>query len=153
MNWRRAVMRWVLLALASVCIGLAAPHSKTWENLGQLHAGDRVEIVTSGASANGEFVSSSTESLTIRTGHGEQRFSRPDVIRVVSRASSHRTRNALIGAGIGVAISIIADQTIGTYLRNESNPDIARPLIWTVPIAAGGAIGALIPGYPVIYRK
>jgi hypothetical protein len=91
--------------------------------------------------------------VTVHTPAGEQRFLRPDVTRVVSRARSHRLRNALIGAGVGVAISIVTDQTVGTYLRNESNPDGARPLIWTVPIAAGAAIGAAFPSHPTIYRK
>jgi len=29
----------------------------------------------------------------------------------------------------------------------------ARPLIWTVPIAVCGGIGAAFPSYAVIYRK
>ena len=62
-------------------------------------------------------------------------------------------RNFLIGVGVGAAIGLIADQTAGAYLRNESNPASARPLIWAVPIALGGAIGAAFPSYSVIYKK
>jgi hypothetical protein len=141
------------LVIALLLAGGAAAAPKTWESLNQLHPGEPIEIIRGDRAVKGDFVSSSTESLTIRTPVGEQRFLRPDVARVISRARSHRLRNALIGAGVGVAISIVTDQTVGTYLRNESNPDAARPVIWTVPIAAGAAIGAAIPSHPTIYRK
>ena len=62
-------------------------------------------------------------------------------------------RNILIGVGVGAAIGLVTDQTIGTYLRNESNPAGARPLIWILPIALCGGIGAASPSYPVIYQK
>jgi predicted lysophospholipase L1 biosynthesis ABC-type transport system permease subunit len=62
-------------------------------------------------------------------------------------------RNVLIGVGVGAAISLVTDQTLGAYLRNESNPASARPLIWTLPMAFCGGIGAAFPSYPVIYRK
>lgn len=146
-------MRILLIALTSVGLAVAAPASKTWESLGQLNSGGPIEVVTSDRSEKGEFVSSSTESLTIHTPHGEERFDRKEVMRVVSRAQSHRMRNVLIGVGVGAAVGLITDQTVGKYLRNEANPASARPLIWTVPIAVCGGIGAAFPSYPVIYRK
>jgi hypothetical protein len=146
-------MRFVLIALATVGIVPAAPASTNWENLGQLRSGAPVEVFTSDRAEKGEFVSSSTESLTIRTIRGEQRFLRPEVLRVVSRAQSRRMRNALIGAGVGVAIALAVDQSVGRFLRNESNPSSARPLIWTLPIALCSGVGAAFPSYPVIYRK
>jgi len=141
------------IAVASMGVIVAAPASKTWESLGQLKAGVPIEVVTRDHAEKGEFVSSSTESLTIHMRHGEQRFSRPEVVRIVSRKESRRMRNALIGVGVGAAIGLITDQTLGAYLRNESNPASARPLIWTLPIAVGAGIGAAFPSYPVIYRK
>ena len=146
-------MRLLLIALASVGLVFAATASKTWESLGQLHSGAQIEVVTNDRAEKGEFVSSSTESLTIHTRHGEQRFLRPEIVRVVSRTQSRRTRNVLIGVGVGAAIGLVTDQTLGAYLRNESNPVSARPLIWTLPIALCGGIGAAFPSYPVIYRK
>ena len=146
-------MRLLLIALASVGLVLAAPVSKTWESLVQVKPGTLIEVVTSDHAEKGEFVSSSTESLTIKTRGGEQRFLRPEVVRVVSRSQPRRKRNVLIGVGVGAAISLITDQTLGAYLRNESNPASARPLIWTVPIALCGGIGAAFPSYTVIYRK
>lgn len=146
-------MKLLLLALASAGLVLAAPGSRVWEGLGQLSSGTPIEVVTADRAEKGEFVSSSSESLTIHTQQGEERFLRADVVRVVSRRASHRTRNVLIGVGVGAAISLVTDRSLGTYLRNESNPGGARALIWALPIAIGGGIGALFPGYPVIYRK
>ena len=144
-----------LLLTVFVCAGLvlAAPASKGWENVGQIQPGTRVEVVTADRGEVGEFVGSSTESLTIRTPAGERKFLRTDVQRVVSRAESHHVRNMLIGAGVGAAVGLVVDQTVGRYLRNESNPDNARPIMWGVPIAVCGGIGALMPGYRVVYRK
>ena len=145
--------RSLLVALVSVRLILAAPVPQTWERLEKLNPGAPVEVATSTRIEKGEFVSSSTESLTIRTGQGEHRFPRQEVVRVISRAHSRRMRNLLIGVGVGAAIGLAADQTIGTYLRNESNPTGARALIWTLPIALCGAVAAAVPSYPVIYRK
>ena len=92
-------MRLLLIALASVGLVLAAPVSKTWESLGQIKPGTLVEVVTSDRAEKGEFVASSTESLTIKARGGEQRFLRPEVVRVVSRIQPRRTRNVLIGVG------------------------------------------------------
>jgi hypothetical protein len=146
-------MKSLLLALACVGLVLAAPASKTWDSVRQLRPGAPIEVVTTDRAVKGEFVSSSTEGLTIRTRSGEQRFARPDIVRVVSRTRSRRVRNILIGVGVGAAISLVTDRTIGAYLRNEANPESARPLIWTLPIALCGGIGAAAPSYPVIYRK
>ena len=146
-------MRSLLIALASVGLVLAAPASKTWENLGQLKSGAPIEVVTRDRVEKGEFVSNSTESPTIHTRRDEQRFLRPEVVRVVSRTQPRRTRNFLIGVGVGTAIGLATDQTLGKFLRNEGNPASARPLIWSIPIVLCGGIGAAVPSYRVIYRK
>lgn len=146
-------MKSLLLALASVGLVLAASASKGWENLGRLNPGAPIEVVTGSRGETGEFAASSSESLTIRTPGGERKFLRPEVVQVVARGQSRRARNLLIGIGVGAGIGLLTDQTLGRYLRNESNPPGARPLIWGIPITAGGGIGAAIPSYRVIYRK
>jgi len=147
------LIRSLLIALAGAGLVLAAPVSKGWDNLGRLNPGTRIEVVSSRQAETGEFVSSSTESLTIRTHGGERKFLRQDVERITARSQPHRKRNFLIGVGVGAAIGLAVDQTLGRYLRNESNPSSARPIIWGVPIAVCGGIGAAMPGYTVIYRK
>jgi hypothetical protein len=146
-------MKCLLIALVSVGLASAAPGAKTWEALSQLKLGGPIEVLTGNHAQKGLFVSVSNESLTIQTHGAEERFPRGEVVRVVSRKSSHRTRNVLIGVGVGAAIGLVADRTLGTYLRNESNPPGARPMIWTLPIAVCGGIGALFPGHRVIYQR
>ena len=141
-----------LLLLALICTSFLNGAPKTWAAVGRLTPGTPVEVVTSSGPEMGQVVSSSTEDLTIRTNGREHKFARSEILRVTSRARSKRLRNMLIGAGIGVGVSLLADRTIGTYLRNESSSN-GRPFIWTIPIAAGAGIGAAFPGYPVIYRK
>jgi hypothetical protein len=141
-----------LFFLALICTNFLSAAPKTWDAVGRLRPGTPVEVVTSTGSETGQVVSSSTENLTIRTNRGEHNFARPDIIRVTSRTKSKRVRNMLIGAGVGLGISLLADRTIGTYIRNESSSS-GRPFIWTIPIAAGAGIGAAFPSYPVVYRK
>src|SRR5437016_3290446 len=115
-------MNYKLLAIVLWTVVLAAPawaEKKTWDNLSRLKAGESVEVVTKDLSEKGEFVASSTESLTVRTRNGEQKFARPDVVRVSSRTESKRLRNLAIGAGIGVALGLVTDKTLGAYLHNE----------------------------------
>src|ERR1700675_3321630 len=122
-------MRSLLIALASAGLVFGVPASKAWEGLGQLNSGAVIEVVTSDRAEKGEFVSSSTESLTIHTRRGERKFLRPEVVRVVSRSHSRRTRNVLIGVGVGAAIGLVTDQTLGAYLRNDPNQTGPRPLM------------------------
>jgi hypothetical protein len=62
-------------------------------------------------------------------------------------------RNILIGAGIGLAVGIAVDRTLGTYIRNERG-DIAgvRALTYAAPIALFAGIGAALAPYRTIYR-
>jgi|SRR6185312_13777347 len=147
------LVRLFITVIVSAGLLLAAPDSTTWESLSQLKSGASVEVITRDRAEKGEYLSSSSESLSIRTPNGEQKFLRPDVVRVISRRPLRRLRNMLIGGGIGVAIAAVTDATLGTRLRNESNPENARLLIWSIPIAGGAAIGALRSGHKVIYQK
>ena len=45
---------------------------------------------------------------------------RTRVRRVQVKSASRRVRNIVIGAAIGLAVGLVADQTLGTYLRNEA---------------------------------
>jgi hypothetical protein len=143
--------RFLCIAIAFAGLAFAAP--KSWDNLGRLQAGAKIEVVTAHGSDRGAFASFSNEAIVVRTNRGERSFPRNEVLRVVSREKSRRVRNLLIGIGVGAAIGLVTDSTLGAYLRNESNPEGARALIWTLPIGFCGAIGAAIPSYPAVYRK
>src|SRR6185503_13270468 len=126
----------------------ARAEKKTWDRLANLRAGDQLEVVTAAGAGKGAFVSSSTESLTIRDSAGERKFPRAEIVRVTARSQSRRLRNLLIGVGAGVAIGLITDQTLGTRIRNENSSDPVLSLLWVVPIGIGAGVGAAIPSYP-----
>ena len=149
-------MKNLVALLVSLTLTVAAPakaaSSKPWEDLSHLKQSAPIQVFTKDHADKGEYVSCSTETLTIRTSVGEKRFPRAEVERVVSRTQGKRVRNILIGAGVGAAIGLATDQTLGTLLRNEGHLD-NRGLMWALPIALGAGIGAAFPSYPVIYRK
>jgi hypothetical protein len=127
--------------------------AQAWDTLRGLKAGERIRVVdSSGATQTGTFQAVSDSSITVAGRRGENAIERSKVKRVEVRSSARRTRNLLIGLGIGVAVGATVDQTVGTYLRNEANEGAgARALTYLVPTALFGAIGAL-PAYRTIYK-
>ncbi len=140
----------ILVALCFAIPSMAARKDE-WQALDRLRTGDSIEVVAGNGREKGEFVSSSTESLMIRTNAGEKRFERAGVVQVISRSSSRRLSNIVIGAGIGLAISGVTDGTLGVRLRNEGSNE--RALIWTLPVAAGAGVGAVLPAHKTIYKR
>ncbi len=133
----------------------AAADSKSWENLATLQSGEKIVVIETNAKAErvGRFTHFDSDSISLRAGTAEMLIARSAVVRIYSRQRTKRVRNALIGVGIGAGIGLLADQTLGSYLRNESNPDNARALIWATPIAIGATLGGLIPGRGTIYKR
>jgi len=139
------------LLLATLREGRAAA---TWERLSELHAGDAITVVQMDQKEYpGEFVRVSAENLVLRSGAGELTVERPRIWRVTLRSRSKRLRNALIGGGIGFAVSLTADRTIGAFLNNEGGYHAgARALIWGLPIGIGAGLGGATPSHPTIYQ-
>jgi hypothetical protein len=110
-------------------------------------------VETSGKSSRGAFVRVTPGGIELRSEGRETAIGKSDVERVTRSLGGHRLRNALIGLGAGAAGALVTDQTLGRYLRNESNPANARVLIWTLPMAAGAAAGAAFPAHETVYRR
>lgn len=145
----------MVLALMMVLLAapaLAAPDS--WDNLGRLRAGQKIEIVDMKLkSVQGEFTGYTPTAVSLRKADGEVAIAREDVFRVTLRQGSHRARNVLLGLGIGAASGIAAGAIAGK-VYHESGETGAFMLV-TMPIGAGlGALaGAALPaGEPTIYR-
>jgi hypothetical protein len=130
-------------------------HAQTWETLRGLRAGDRVYVLDSaGKQHKGTFSSLSDEALSISAGKTQVSIERARVRRVDIPSSSRRIRNALIGAGVGFAVGLATDLTLGAYLRNESGESGgARALTYILPIALVGGVAAAVPGHKTIYRS
>ena len=91
--------------------------------------------------------------MSISADNGEAMVERTRVKRVKLRSGSRRVRNTIIGAGIGFAVGLTIDQTLGTYFRNESSEGTgARVLTYLAPAGIFAVIGAAFPAYRTIYR-
>jgi hypothetical protein len=139
------------IAFLFFTIPLAA---QSWEALRGLKPGDAVKIQdTAGKEQKGKFRTVSDNAISIETGRQEVSIEKAKVRRVQIKSGTRRLRNFAIGAGIGLVLGLVADQTLGVYLRNESNEgDGARALTYIAPIALFGGIGAAASGYRTIYR-
>ncbi len=77
----------------------------------------------------GTLTSVSDSAIAIRESNGgEVSIERARVRRVELRSGSRRVRNALIGAGVGLAVGATVDLTLGVRLRNEGS-GASRPLV------------------------
>jgi hypothetical protein len=128
--------------------------AESWDVLRGLGAGDKIKVVDANhQELKGAFTAFSDRGLSLETAKGVVEIERARVSRVQGRAGSRRVRNILIGAGIGLAVGIAVDQTVGTFFRNEQgNNGGARALTYIAPIALFGGIGATLSSYRTIYR-
>jgi len=145
------MIRQILLVIFSCAIALGA---QSWEDLSGLKPGDRVKVKdASGKEYKGSFRALSADAITIETRNKELSVERARVRRVQIASSSRRLRHFAIGAGIGFALGLITDQTLGAFLRNESGEGTgARALTYIAPIGLFGGIAAAAPAYKTVYR-
>src|SRR6476646_961005 len=123
----------ILIALLYCTIPLAA---QTWEALSVLKTDDAVKVrSTDGKEYKGKFRSVSATAIALEVKQSEMSVERTRVRRVEIKSSARRWRNVAIGVGIGFAVGLVTDLTLGQYLRNElSEGDCARALTYIVPI-------------------
>ena len=130
--------------LLTVCLSAAHAAPKTWDNIRAIAPGHAIRVHTAAEKQTGTFIAVDETTLRLKTSAGnEVSVPRSEITRVYSQSRSHRRRNFIIGAVIGVAVGAIAYGTLGTLLENEGAEDTATLLF--VPIAIGGAVGAAVP--------
>jgi hypothetical protein len=140
-----------LLALIVCALPLLA---QSWDPVRSLAAGAQVKVrETSGTEHKGTVTAVTPDAVSISTKGGAVSVERSRVNRVQIHRSSRRPRNIAIGAAIGFAVGLTIDQTLGTYLRNESNESsAARAVTYIAPIGIFGALGATFSSYRTIYQ-
>ena len=145
-----------MVRLAALLLAAVAPLcAQSWDALRALKSGDRIRIQEiDGTSHDGTFVALTETSISVRTKQSEAAVERSRTRRVQIRSGARRARNFAIGAAIGLAVGVVADQTLGTYLRNESNESSGtRAVTYIAPIGLFGALGGAFPAYRTIYKK
>lgn len=127
----------------------------SWDDLRQIGAGSVVSVQdTAGRDYRGKFTAVTPAAISLATDSGPAGIERTRVRRVKVRVPSRRARNIAIGVGIGFAVGLVVDQTLGTYFRNESNQtDAARAITYVAPIGIFGALGAAIAPWRTAYRS
>ena len=129
-------------------------HAQSWEDVRRLEMGSKVRVQdSSGEQHSGVLSAATAESIAIKTSKGEVATERSRVKRVQVSSGARRGRNIAIGAGIGVAVGAVTDNTLGAYLRNETGESsAARAATYLIPTALFGAIGAAMSPYRTVYK-
>jgi hypothetical protein len=132
---------------------LAQSSQGNWDNLKQLHAGQKIEVVDSSMkSLRGPFVSVSEEAITLQVGKSQESIERAKVVRVSVRDTSHRTRNMMIGAALGVGAGLALTVPLEIQQSNEGNSFVGAMAGVTVGLGGAGLGLGAIPGSRTIYR-
>jgi hypothetical protein len=141
-----------ILFAVTLLIAAVPSGAQSWDRLQSLAPGDRVRVLdTDGRHYSGVWTDVTIDAISFRAGSRAVSLERPRVRRVEVRSTPRRLRRVLIWAGIGVAIGVVVDQTLGTRLRNEGN-DSGRAAIYLGPTGVLGGIAAAFPAYRTTYR-
>jgi hypothetical protein len=150
-DMRKAILVLVFLDLVPV-FALAQSAEDSWDNLKQLRAGQKIEVVDSSMKTlKGAFVSISDEAISLQVGKSEQSVVRAKVVRVSVRDNSHRVRNMLLGSGILGGIILTPAFILLVQQSNEGNSCGACAAAIAAGFGGGAALGA-IPGSRTVYR-
>ena len=139
----------ILLALLA-CVGAwAQGPADSWDNLKQLVAGQKIEVVEMNLKKlTGTFVGFSEQEISVQSADGRMSVPRAEVFRVGVVRS--RSRNIGIGAAIGLGAGV----AIGVA-GLKSGEEAAQYSLLAIPFALGVGAGvgaAMPPGYRTIYR-
>jgi hypothetical protein len=148
-------MKTVGLCLLLAVHALAAD-TASWQNLGAIRTGQKVEVRTAADRFTGEFVRFDAQAITLRDKKGERSLAQSDVNQVAIAKSS---RGIWIGVVAGAAGGLLAGSLLGERLANESGGDFRnlKPAVTGACAGAGAligaAIGASVRRAKLIYRK
>jgi hypothetical protein len=144
----------LLVPLLASGIALAgAKHTGSWDNLKQLRAGDKIEVVDQSLrSYRGTFESVSDEAISLRSKKDSFTVERANVLRVSVRDSGKRTRRMLLGAAIGAGAAPAITVPIQVVSSNEGNSSAGLVAGATAGAAGAGlAVGSTM-GNRTLYR-
>ena len=157
----------VCLALLVLSLGISATsaigddvkNQAAWDKLKRLSPGQQIQVVQNGAqSTTGNFRSVTDEAIVVSAATGDQTITRQSVVRVSTKGSGHRARNAVIGAGIGAGAGAGIGAAVGGCGQGTACIGASRGQITGVVAAVGAlvgaAVGALLPsgGWHEVYR-
>ena len=140
----------IVLSALFPALGLAQSAKDSWDNLKQLQAGQKIQVVDMNwKSFKGELIAVTDEGISLQVKKDEISVERQNVLRVSDRERTRRGRNAVIGAMCGGLLGLVVG------LVNPSDELGAAPSAVLSAASLGGigaGVGAAVPGHPTIYR-
>jgi len=95
---KRLTLVLLVFLLSSGSAIAATKDTESWDNLRQLRAGDKIEVIDQSLkSFRGMLVSVSDEAISLQSKKGTLTVERSNVLRVTVRDAGRRTRNMLLG--------------------------------------------------------
>lgn len=149
----RGIVGAVLLIMSARLIP-AQSSLHSWENLRQLHIGQKIEVVDMKLkSVQGEFTGYSEDAVSLRVGRDEVSILRVAVLSVKNRQRSRRGRNALLGLAIGAAGGLAAGAIRGATYHEAGETGVFMLVYTPIGAGIGAAVGTALPaGQVTIYR-
>jgi len=134
------------------CASVAQANQASWSSLSGLRPGQKIQVSdTSSKKYSGTFLSVSDTAISTQGNASEQTTLRPQVRSVRLMESSHRLRNALIGAGIGAGagagITAAAWEQHG-FAGSKGTGAVVGAIVGGL---AGAIVGVLLPSHKTIY--
>jgi hypothetical protein len=153
-------MRKLLLALCVLGISCTLQaQGKTWANLNQIQAGDKIQVLEMNSTrVTGKFVSVSATSISLEAAGTTQNVLSQDVKSVKLMKNKHRLRNALIvggaGAGIGAGIGAATHKgcpSTQTFCFDIGGRSFPAAIGAAIGLLGGGVAGAFLPSHETVY--
>ena len=102
---------------------------QSWETLKQLQVRQEIQVVDMNLkSLKGTLVGVSNEAISLRVENDEIAIQRANVLRVSLREKPNRSRNALIGLGMGAAAGLVAIGSLALALQAGGGPASRGPI-------------------------
>jgi hypothetical protein len=155
--------KFVILICVAVmpCVAFARTDQTSWENLGALGAGQKIQILElNSKKVSGSFLNFSSTNISLQAPSGEQIILRQDVRSVTLMENHHRFRNTLIGAavgvgagaGIGAAAYHPCTSSAGLGCIGYTGRGIPVGIGAVVGGVGGAIVGAVWPSHKTIFR-
>lgn len=155
---QKNILRGSLLMLV-LFLGLPAALAQTqqgsWSNLERLKAGQRIEVIESTMKRHaGNFVTVTSDLLTLRENGSDVPVKREDVVRVSTSSGPKRGEHALIGLVVGGAIGAGIGAASGSSngFLGGSSRGIGALVGVVIGAPSGALVGVVVPAHATVYR-
>ena len=145
----------MLVLFLGLPAALAQTKQSSWSNLERLKGGQRIEVIESTMKRHaGNFVTVTSELLTLRENGSAVTVKREDVVRVSTSSGPKRGEHAVIGLVVGGAIGAGIGAASGSSngFLGGSSRGIGALIGVVIGAPSGALVGAVVPAHVTVYR-